>query len=112
MAFSAMHCNIRSLSANHDNLIHMLSELDHSFPLIGLSETKNSHGKDLLVNGNSTGYDFVFFNLVILMQKALLSVLRMILSTLLEHNLQNLLMTLKPYGLKLIFITRLNFYVE
>ena len=23
-AFSAMHCNIRSLSANHDNLIHML----------------------------------------------------------------------------------------
>ena len=109
MAFSAMHCNIRSLSAHHDNLIHMLSELDHSFPLIGLSETKNSHGKDLLVNVNSTGYDFVFFNL---MQKALLSVLRMILSTLLEHNLQNLLMTLKPYGLKLIFITRLNFYVE
>lgn len=23
-AFSAIHCNIRSLSANHDNLIHML----------------------------------------------------------------------------------------
>ena len=58
-AFSAVHCNIKSLSANHDNLIHMLSELNHSFPLIGLSETKISHGKDLLLNVNLSGYYFI-----------------------------------------------------
>ena len=56
MAFSAMHCNIRSLSANHDNLIHMLSELNHSFPLTGLSETKISHAKDLLVNAGGVAF--------------------------------------------------------
>ena len=54
-----MHYNTRSLSANHDNLIPMLSELNHSFPLIGLSETKISYGKDLLVNVNLSGYDFI-----------------------------------------------------
>lgn len=58
-ALSALQCNIRSLSANLDNLLHMLSELDHSFPLIGLSETKVSHHKDLHVNANLTGYDFI-----------------------------------------------------
>ena len=58
-AFSAMHCNIRSFSANLDNLIRILCELDHSFPLIGLSGTKISHGKDLLVNVNLSGYDFI-----------------------------------------------------
>ena len=58
-AFSALHCNIRSLSANLDNLIHMLSELNHSFPLIGLSETKISYDKDLHVNVDLTGYDFI-----------------------------------------------------
>ena len=54
-----MHCNIRRFSANLDNLIHILSELNHSFPLIGLSEAKISHGKDLLVNVNLSGYDFI-----------------------------------------------------
>ena len=40
-------------------ILFTLSELNHSFPLIGLSETKISHGKHLLVNVNSSGYDFI-----------------------------------------------------
>ena len=39
-AFSLIHCNIRSLSANYDNLAHMLSELYFPFSIIGLTETK------------------------------------------------------------------------
>ena len=39
-SFSALNCNIRSLAANNDNFLHMLSELNFSFSLIGLSETK------------------------------------------------------------------------
>ena len=39
-AFSALHCNIRSLPANYDNLLHMLQQLDYPFSIIGLSETK------------------------------------------------------------------------
>ena len=58
-AFSAMHCNIRSLSANHDNLLNMISELNHNFPLIGLSETKISHYKEPLFNLNIPGYDLI-----------------------------------------------------
>ena len=39
-AFSFLHCNIRSVSANLDNLNHLLFELDRSFSIIGLTETK------------------------------------------------------------------------
>ena len=39
-ALSLLHCNIRSFNANFDNLVNMLSELYHPFPIIGLSETK------------------------------------------------------------------------
>ena len=38
-----------------------VSELNHSFPLTGLSETKISHGKDLLVNVNLSGYGVAFY---------------------------------------------------
>ena len=41
--FSALNCNIRSLSANFDNLANMLHELHFPFPLIGLTETKLKH---------------------------------------------------------------------
>ena len=58
-AFTALHCNIRSLSANHDNLYHLLQELDCQFSLIGLSETKFKKGKDNFSNFNFDGYDFV-----------------------------------------------------
>ena len=38
-----------------------VSELNHSFPLTGLSEAKISHGKDLLVNVNLSGYGVAFY---------------------------------------------------
>ena len=58
-SFSALHCNIRSLQGNHDNLAHMLSELQFSFSVIGLSETKFMTNKDILTNLDLPGYDFI-----------------------------------------------------
>ena len=58
-AFSALHCNIRSLAANHDNFLHLISELSHKFPLIGLSETKISIDKEPIPNINIPGYTFI-----------------------------------------------------
>ena len=97
-AFPALHCNIRRLSANLDNLLYMLSELNHSFPLTRLSETKISHDKDLHVNVNLTGYD-LSLNQAIPMQVGLLFILITISTTSLDQNLQNLPMILKLYGL-------------
>ena len=43
--FSTIHFNIRSVSANnHDGLTMLLSDLQHSFNGIGLSETKILYG--------------------------------------------------------------------
>ena len=58
-SFSAPHCNIRSLQGNYDNLAHMLSELQFSFSVIGLSETKFMTNKDILTNLDLPGYDFI-----------------------------------------------------
>ena len=58
-SFSALNCNIRSLAANNDNFLHMLSELNFSFSLIGLSETKLKVDKNPLTNTNIPGYDFI-----------------------------------------------------
>ena len=58
-AFSALHCNIRSLSANFDCLLNMLHGLNLSFPLIGLSETKFLKDKDISSNVNIAGYDLI-----------------------------------------------------
>ena len=38
--YCTIHFNIRSLSANHDGLTMLLSDLQHQFDVIGLSETK------------------------------------------------------------------------
>ena len=38
-AFSFLNCNIRSIQANIDNLINMLSELYFPLSIIGLTET-------------------------------------------------------------------------
>ena len=40
LSFSTIHFNIRSLSANHEGMTLLLSELQHAFDVIGLSETK------------------------------------------------------------------------
>ena len=58
-AFTALHCNIRSLSANYDNLHHLLEETNCSFSLIGLSETKFVKNKENFVNVNIMGYNFI-----------------------------------------------------
>jgi hypothetical protein len=57
--FAALHCNIRSLQANTDNLRHMLSQLIHPFSLIGLSETKINTNSTLLSNIDMHGYQFI-----------------------------------------------------
>ena len=57
-SFSARNCNIRSLAANYDNLLQMLSELDFLF-LIGLSKTKLKVDKDYVANVNIYGYNFI-----------------------------------------------------
>lgn len=58
-SFSALNCNIRSLAANYDKFVHMLSELNFPFSLIGLSETKFKVDRELLINVNIPGYDFI-----------------------------------------------------
>ena len=47
------------MTANYDNLLQMLSELDFSFSLIGLSETKLKVDKDYVANVNIYGYNFI-----------------------------------------------------
>lgn len=58
--FSAIHCNIRSLSANYDKLESMLVELYHPFSIIGLTETKIKTNQDntSVLNIIMPGYHF------------------------------------------------------
>ena len=58
-AVSLVHCNIRSLSANHDRLIDMLSDLFHPFSIIGLTETKLHISKNQIINTEFPGYHFL-----------------------------------------------------
>lgn len=58
-AVSFVHCNIRSLSANHDRLIDMLSDLFHPFSIIGLTETKLHISKNQIINTELPGYHFL-----------------------------------------------------
>ena len=59
LSFSTIHFNIRSLSANHDGMTTLLSELQHAFDVIGLSETKIKDSCDPTSNITIDGYDFV-----------------------------------------------------
>ena len=59
MSFSALHCNIRSLSSNQDNFLHMLASFNFSFSLIGLTETKIRADENPIMNVNIPGYNFV-----------------------------------------------------
>ena len=58
-SFSALHLNVRSLSANIDPLCNLLSDLHHSFSMIGLSETKIKYGNDPIINLDLLGYNFI-----------------------------------------------------
>ena len=57
-SFSVFHSNVKSLAANFDNLMILLSEFKHNFNVIGVSETKIMSNKDPIVNTNITGYLF------------------------------------------------------
>ena len=58
-AFSMLHCNTRSISANFDALNQLLCDLNHSFSIIGLSETKLKVDKENLSNISLRGYTFL-----------------------------------------------------
>ena len=57
--FSAFHANIRSMNANFDNLTRLLAELNHSFSIIGLTETKFQVSGEQLINVSIPGYEFI-----------------------------------------------------
>ena len=57
--FSVMHCNIRSMNANFDGLMQMLAEVNHSFSLIGLTETKYKVSEDIQYAHSMPGYCFI-----------------------------------------------------
>ena len=58
-SFSLLHCNIRSLSANHGSLITLLSDLNFEFDVIGISETKIIFHKDPIINISMHDYSFI-----------------------------------------------------
>ena len=59
VASQCFHGNVRSLVANHDNLTTLLSDLNHNFNVIGISETKIMTNKDPLANVSIPGYEFL-----------------------------------------------------
>ena len=77
-SFSALHCNIRSLTANYDNMLTMLSDLNFSFSLIGLSETKIKSDKNNLLNISIPGNIIFLHNLVQLTQEVLVFMLKVV----------------------------------
>ena len=57
--FSLLHCNIRSLQANHDNIVDLINNLNFDFSVIGLSEIKFQVGKDTYSNTSINNYSFL-----------------------------------------------------
>ena len=45
-SLALFHANLRSLSANYDDLISLLSDLKHNFNIIGISETRILMGEE------------------------------------------------------------------
>ena len=58
-AFSALHFNIRSLAANFDAIHQMLNDMNHSFSIIGLSETIIKFKVDPYITTDLPGYSFL-----------------------------------------------------
>jgi hypothetical protein len=58
-SFSIFNCSIRSLSANFDALVNLISELYFPFSVIGMSETKIKVDHDLITNIDIPGYNFI-----------------------------------------------------
>ena len=53
---SLLHCNIRSLQANQDNLVDLINNLNFDYSIIGLSEIKFQVGKDTYSNTSINNY--------------------------------------------------------
>ena len=56
-SFSLFHLNIKNLSAHHDELTLLLSNLKFKFDVIGISETKELSDKGFLSNVGIPGYN-------------------------------------------------------
>lgn len=59
---SILHCNIRSLAANYDQLITVILELNDQLSVIGLSETKHTLDQFNLLNTEMKKYRNVSFS--------------------------------------------------
>ena len=57
-SFAAVQCNIRSLQSNLENFVHVLSDLQFSVSVIGLSEINCKVNKGI-TNVNISGYDSI-----------------------------------------------------
>lgn len=57
--FSIMNCNIRTLQANYDSLVHFLYKLYYPFSIIGLTQTKLMEGQLPITNTNLPEYSFI-----------------------------------------------------
>ena len=49
-SLSFLNCNIRSLQANFDNLVNMLSELHFPISVLSVTETKLKNDQEALLN--------------------------------------------------------------
>ena len=58
-SLSFLNYNIRSLQANFDNLVYMLSELCCPISITGVAVTKLKNDQEVLLNINITGYSFL-----------------------------------------------------
>ena len=58
-SLSFLNYNIRSLQANFNNLVNMLSELYYPISVIGVTERKLKNDRQILLNINITGYSFL-----------------------------------------------------
>ena len=56
-SYSLFHLNIRSLSAHHDELTLLLSNLKFKFDVIGISETKEQSDEGFLSDVGIPGYN-------------------------------------------------------
>ena len=57
-SFSVLHLNIASLSAHFDELINLITLLDHPFDIISLTETRFKQNRQNLINIELPGYHY------------------------------------------------------
>ena len=57
-SFSILHLNIASLSAHFDELINLITLLDHPFDIISLTETRFKQNRQNLINITLPGYHY------------------------------------------------------